>query len=350
MKRTTLMFVGIAITAATVWAASGRRTDVAPAIVPATGEAAASVIAAPGRVEAVSEDLLIGAEIAGRLNEVPVDEGDAVAAGQIIARVDDRDARAKLAAAEARRRIAEADRARLINGARVEERREADAARSHAEAALAQAETERQRRVRLLADGAISREELERADRDARLARARLAELTERARGVDATARDDERARADAAIALAGAQVAEAQAALAKTVIRAPRAGVVTRRHRQAGELVSPEAGQSLIVTMADTSRLRVRADVDEADVARIGIGQRVTVRADAYGDQRFAGRVIRIGATLGRKNVRTDDPIEKTDVKILETLVELDPGTTLPLGLRVDVFIEAPPRPGRLR
>ena len=204
--------------------------------------------------------------------------------------------------------------------------------------------------MRLLADGAISREELERADRDARLARARLAELTERARGVDAAARDDERARADAALALAGAQVDEAQAALAKTVIRAPRAGVVTRRHRQAGELVSPEAGQSLIVTMADTSRLRVRADVDEADVARIGIGQRVTVRADAYGDQRFAGRVIRIGATLGRKNVRTDDPIEKTDVKILETLVELDPGTTLPLGLRVDVFIEAPPRPGRLR
>ena len=247
-------------------------------------------------------------------------------------------------------RVAEADRARLIT-ARVEERREADATRVTRKPRSRRRRPSVQRRVRLLADGAISREELERADRDARLARARLAELTERARGVDATARDDERARADAAIALpAGAQVAEAQAALAKTVIRAPRAGVVTRRHRQAGELVSPEAGQSLIVTMADTSRLRVRADVDETDVARVGIGQRVTVRADAYGDRRFAGRVIRIGATLGRKNVRTDDPIEKTDIKILETLVELEPGTTLPLGLRVDVFIEAPPRPGRLR
>ena len=50
---------------------------------------------------------------------------------------------------------------------------------------------------------------------------------------------------------------------------------------------------------------------------------------------------MIRIGTTLGRKNIRTDDPVERTDTKILETLVELDSGVTFPLGLRVDVFIE---------
>ena len=63
-------------------------------------------------------------------------------------------------------------------------------------------------------------------------------------------------------------------------------------------------------------------------------------VTADAYGERRFAGRVIRVGEMLGRKNVHTDDPAEKVDTKVLETLVELDEGTRLPIGLRVDAFL----------
>jgi len=49
----------------------------------------------------------------------------------------------------------------------------------------------------------------------------------------------------------------------------------------------------------------------------------------------------VRIGQALGRKNIRTDEPTERVDKKILETLVELDPGQTLPIGLRVDAFLE---------
>jgi len=48
----------------------------------------------------------------------------------------------------------------------------------------------------------------------------------------------------------------------------------------------------------------------------------------------------VRVGQQLGPKNVRTDEPTEKVDTKILETLVELDPGSHLPDGLRVDAFI----------
>ena len=49
---------------------------------------------------------------------------------------------------------------------------------------------------------------------------------------------------------------------------------------------------------------------------------------------------MIRIGRILGRKNVRTDEPTEHVDTKILETLVELDRGQKLPLGLRVDSYV----------
>jgi HlyD family secretion protein len=63
-------------------------------------------------------------------------------------------------------------------------------------------------------------------------------------------------------------------------------------------------------------------------------------VTADAFGKQKFWGRVVRVGQQLGPKNVRTDEPTEKVDTKILETLIELNPGSPLPDGLRVDAFI----------
>jgi HlyD family secretion protein len=71
-----------------------------------------------------------------------------------------------------------------------------------------------------------------------------------------------------------------------------------------------------------------------------VRVGQRAYVAADAFGKQKFWGHVVRVGQQLGPKNVRTDEPTEKVDTKILETLVELDPGSQLPDGLRVDAFI----------
>lgn len=85
---------------------------------------------------------------------------------------------------------------------------------------------------------------------------------------------------------------------------------------------------------------VHVRVDVDETDVSKVNVGQRVDVTADAYGKQKFWGHVVRVGQQLGPKNVRTDDPTKRVDTKILETLVELDPGSHLPDGLRVDAFI----------
>ena len=93
-------------------------------------------------------------------------------------------------------------------------------------------------------------------------------------------------------------------------------------------------------MTIGDRNTLRVRVDVDETDVSKVSVGQKAYVTADAFGKQKFWGHVVRVGQQLGPKNVRTDEPTEKVDTKILETLVELDPGSRLPDGLRVDAFI----------
>jgi HlyD family secretion protein len=302
--------------------------------------AAPTLVAGPGRVEPASEEIDIAPELSGRLAAVLVDEGDVVQAGQLLARLQDADHQARLIAAEARLKVAEAERLRLWNGARPEERREALAVANQAEASLEHAQLEVERSRRLFAEGVIARDVLDRAERDWRVASARQTETVERLATVDADARADELARADANLALARATLAEARAVLDKTAVRAPIAGVVLRRHKQAGESVSVDSPDAAIVTIADTRTLRVRVDVDERDVAAVRVGQAAWVTADAYGETRFEGRVIRVGGMLGRKNVRTDEPAEKADTKVLETLVELAPGTRLPIGLRVDAFL----------
>jgi hypothetical protein len=85
-----------------------------------------------------------------------------------------------------------------------------------------------------------------------------------------------------------------------------------------------------------------VRADLDETDVARIALGQTAWITADAFGNRRFRGTVSEIGAQLGRKNFRREDPEERIDTKILEVLIDLD-DAQLPVGLPVDVIFEAP-------
>jgi len=115
---------------------------------------------------------------------------------------------------------------------------------------------------------------------------------------------------------------------------------VILRKLRHGGESVSTQF-DSPVITMADDSVLRVRLDVDESDVSKLRAGQRAYVTAEAYGTHKFLGRVIRVGHILGKKNIRTDEPSEHVDTKILETLVELDPEQPLPLGLRVDSYVQ---------
>ena len=302
--------------------------------------AAGGRIVGPGLVEPVSEEITLGVEIPGRIVALMADEGDAVKAGQPLARLENRDYAAQVALAEARLAEARADRLMVRNGSRDEERDEARALVQQARATLTQAEREADRRDRLALEGVVSREERDRARRDADVARARLAELSERRALVEAGPRVEEHAKAEAAVALARAALQEAMARLAKTLIVSPIDGVVLRRDVRIGETVSPEVPGTSLFVVGDVSRLRVRVDVDERDVGRLKIGRRAWVTAKAFEGDRFEGRVVEIGRVLGRKTFRLDEPRERVDTKVLETLIELQAPARLPIGLRVDATI----------
>jgi HlyD family secretion protein len=311
-----------------------------PAVDPeAAGMPAPDKAAGPGLVEPPSEEVRVSAQVGGTLASVAVDEGDRVTAGQVLATVEHADAVARVASARAQLALKQAELQRVVNGARPQERLEAAAAVAETDAVMQHATGEQERRQRLWREGIVSRADADDADRVARVAHARLAAARQRAALIEADARDEDRARAEADVSLARAQLQEAQALYDKTVIRAPISGIVLRRHRKAGESVST-VFDSPIVTLGDDGGRRVRVDVDETDVGKVAIGMPAYVIADAFGDRRFPGRVIKVSQILGRKNVRTDEPTERVDTKILETLVELEDGRELPFGLRVQAFI----------
>lgn len=301
-----------------------------------------SLVAAPGRVEPVSEEIDVGAEISGKLQAVLVEEGSKVRRSQVIALLENGDYRARVASAQALVVQKEAELRRVINGARDQERREALAAVREAASLMEQAYTEMLRRQSLHRSGTIAREEAERAERQHEVAKSRYEAVVQRHELITAPAREEDRAEAEADVALARALLDEARAQLEKTVIRSPITGLILRKHLKAGESVSnwTNSPGTPIVTVADATILRVRADVDETDVGKVRLGHRTYVTADAYGDKKFWGRVVRIGQVLGKKKIRTDEPTERVDTKILETLIELEKGAELPLGLRVDAFI----------
>ena len=340
MKRTQVLVAAALVAVAAInYGLLAARHDANPVAV-SPSETRSAAVAGPGRVEALSEEVRVSAQVGGRLQAVLVDETDRVRAGQVLAVIENADYRARVASAEASLRLREAEARRVHNGAREQEKRDAAAALRECEAILENTASDVQRKRDLFRETVISRSELDKAEEQVRVSQAKVDSARERLNLLEAGSREEEVAKADADVALASAALAEAKAVLEKTYIRAPIDGVVVRRHRRAGESVSTQF-DSPIVTLADRSRVRVRVDVDETDVARVKLGQSAYVTADAFADRRFTGHVVRIGQLLGKKTVRTDEPSERVDTKILETLIELDDGEALPLGLRVQAFIQ---------
>jgi len=335
-----LIGLGALLLTGSLVAASRRWHDTAVHSVAPTSQGPA-LIAGPGRVEPYSEDIKIGSELSGRLKSVNVEEGDTIHRSQVLAELENADYRAQVESARANVVARQAALRKVINGARRQERDEAWSSVNEAKAITENAQSELRRRQELFSAGVISREELDRYAREADVAQAKYDAAVQQHSLVDDHAREEDRSLAEADLELAQAQLQESQARYEKTFIRSPIEGTVLRKHHRNGESVSNSSTvPDPILTVGDRKLLRVRVDVDETDVSKVRVGQKAYVTADAFGKQKFWGRVVRVGQQLGPKNIRTDEPTEKVDTKILETLVELEPGVQLPDGLRVDAFL----------
>jgi HlyD family secretion protein len=295
------------------------------------------VAAAPGLVEPFGEEREIASQVIGIIGRMLVEENDSVSAGQPIAIVENSEQSARLAASRAQLAEAQALLAKAIAGPRPEEIREARQNLAQLDADLDLANLDYGRKVPLTRSGASSQAALDQSSAAVRALKARRAAMAERLAVLEAGTRAEDIAAAKAVVERLEAETALAEALLDKTIIRSPVSGVILRRQRNAGEALT-NIDPTPIAIVGDLSRLRVRAEVDETDIGHIAVGQRVEISADAYSGRRFAGVVARIAQRLGAKLVNTGRPAEKTDMKVLQVLIDLDPDARLPVGLRVDV------------
>jgi ABC exporter DevB family membrane fusion protein len=314
-----------------------------PAVTAGTGAASNArparddvALASSARVEGVTETIEVGAGVDGVVGELRVREGDKVRVGDVLAVIDRRELQSELSAAEAAADAARQARVRLLRGSRLEDRERADAESAQAEAVVTQAEAQYQRAAQLFAERVLSAAERDELRRNLDVARAQLLAARKRAELVKAPPLPEEAAKADAEVRSAEQRVRVVRQTLEKTLVRSPIDGTVLRTTLRPGESFSTFVPRP-ILSVADTSRLRVRAEVDERDVGRIHVGQAVRIRGDAWTGDALPGRVARLGAQMGRKTVRTGEPSEKGDRDVLEVLVDLDrQDPRLFVGLRV--------------
>ena len=209
------------------------------------------------------------------------------------------------------------------------------------EAGVALARLELARRRPLAATGVSSQQSLEQA-----VSSLQVAEGSDNANRaalnlINAPPRPEDVAIAQANVDLAQGNLDEQRALFEKTQLRSPIDGVVLRRLLKTGETISIQPLMP-IIEVGDTRQLRVRAEIDETEVGQVSLGRRAWITVPAYPGSRFGGGVTRIGQRMGPKTVRSDESTEKNDTNVLDVLIDLDdPGARLPVGLRVDVFLE---------
>jgi ABC exporter DevB family membrane fusion protein len=301
-------------------------------------EADSIAVASPGRIEGRSDSIDVGAAIDGVIQAIHVREGQQVKRGQVLAELDCRDLKSVLPVARAEAESLQHTRERLLRGSRKEEREAAAQRTLAAKAEYTQASAQLQRSRTLAESQLISRVVFDQARRDADVAEAEYKRAMRNEELVNAEPLVEEVARADSDLRAAKERIKLADEKLAKCLVRAPIDGAVLRVHLRQGEsfsLVSPRP----LLTMADISGRRVRAELDERDVDKVHIGSPVMVYSEAYSGRRFAGKVTRVASLMGKKSVLTGDPVDKSDRDILEVMAQLDPAArVLPLGLRVTV------------
>ncbi len=254
-----------------------------------------SAIAA-GKVDIEGGLVDVAARAPGVVKEVFVQEGDEVKAGQVLARQEDDDARLS------RNRVA----AQLA---------QAQAQAPILEVQLAAAVREEGRLQRLIADSATSQQLYEQAQDNTRQLRAQLEAQK-------------------ASIALVRAQLAEANYQMELYVIRAPTDGTIVRRYANPGSGASTFSVTAMFQLQPDSLRI-VRAEVEERSVNLVKVGQKVEIVPESAQSTTYPGEVIRIAGVMGARKLRSDDPSERTDERVVEVVVDAEQAPVL-VGQRV--------------
>ena len=288
-------------------------------------------IQASGHIEAT--EIRLASKVGGRLLEAPLEEGRQVAIGELVARFETVDAEHQLAQARANAEAADAKLRLLLAGSRAEDLRRAEDQLAQAQAELDAARRDLKRLSGLAErgsateksrDDAATRHEV--AERAVAAARAQLDKLVAGPRRQEIEAARAQRASAEAMVAGVEQQIVDA-------TVSAPTGGVITRRVAEPGEVLPPGA---TLAVLTDLARPWLTVWIDEPNLSRVTLGQKVAVRVDGRNES-FEGTVSFISpvAEFTPKNVQTPDERAKLVFRVKVALDNSD-GTFKP-GMPAD-------------
>ncbi len=327
------VLVGIAAYA--LWAYQRKPPDPLPP--------AAPQVAAEGKVEArPGFDVNVGTgQLNGKVEQILVKEGETVKAGQVVAVLQNEDARARVAAAQQDLSVARSKLREVASGARKEEILAAAAALAGAKAARDEAQRLLQRYAELYRQGMVSPAALDDRERAFRTAQAGVEEAFQRKKLLEAGPKPETLAVYRDQVTQAEAELEYSRKLLDLTIVRAPISGVVIQRYLAEGEGVTPEIP---ILDIADLDKTWVNAEVDETDGGKIRAGDSVEITSEAYPGRTFRGRIERIADYAGVRKIRPSNPAVNLGLKVVQVKIALLEKTPLKLGMTVDVKIA----PGR--
>lgn len=249
-----------------------------------------------GKADVEGGIIQVAARTSGVVREVLVQEGQDVAKGQVLARLEDDEPRlaAQSAAAELNQARAQVELLKVQ---------------------LSTAQREEARLQRLVASNFVAGQKLDAAHDAVRQAQANL----------DAQA---------ALIATAQAKLAQARYNQELTVIRAPVDGKIVRRYANPGAGASTLNVSNMFDLEPKAARI-VRAEISEGALPYVGVGQTVQMSPEADPGKTYAGRVIRQAPVFGARKLQSDDPTERSDERVVEVVVSADEAPFL-IGQRV--------------
>jgi len=293
-------------------------------------------IRASGTVEATDADL--GFQMAGRIEAILVREGDSVQAGAEVAFLDQEELQARRRSAEAQEEAALAFLAEMESGFRTEEIEEGRAALRQAEERRDDTLRDRDRANRLFDGGGISQEMMDKAATAFRVADAVVDQAQQRVKILQDGVRPERITAQRAVVSQAEAAVAQIDAALRNSVVTVPFPGIVTVRHREPGETVSPGFP---VLTVMDPEDRWVRIYVREDRIGEVQLGQEATITSDTYPDRSYRGEVVFIAneSEFTPRNVQTTEERVKLVYAVKVRITE-DPSHDLKAGIPADVVL----------
>jgi HlyD family secretion protein len=292
-----------------------------------------------GYVEPVSELRRLVFKANGVIARCQAEIGRTYKKGDILMELDNDEQRAELDVAEAEWTLARADQAKALSGPSPHQIEAA----AHRVSLLKEQERywtrEHERYASLASRNSATKAECERTATELNQRRVELREAEAELRNLQESVRVEDRDLASARVGAAKSRLELARQHLEQTILRAPFDGTVLeilKRDGDGARLLDPEP----VAIFADTSRLRVRAEIDERYIANLAVGQKSVCFGRGLGDRRYPGRIVLVKPVMGKKTVFSHSSTERKDLDVIQVLCDMDGSFRAPIGLEVDVVV----------